>query len=165
MLAFSCAFSWACGEGTAFPPLSVCVDYTDDTAFVATATLRGDVMPIFQDACNFNACHSSRIEFPQSALALGPPLKQVPTPEEYAAVVEALVDVDAEFGAMKLIVTGDPLASFLLAKLEYEQIPACEAITCTKQQCGRRMPWDDPTLSEQELRVIRTWIRDGAQND
>jgi hypothetical protein len=55
--------------------------------------------------------------------------------------------------------------SFLLVELEYSDMLACETIAWRKQLCGGRMPRADPPRTEAGLRVVRTWIRDGAQRD
>ena len=152
-------------DGTDRPIVEECVDYSNLSMFDNGVSFAGDVMPIFQESCNFGLCHSSGADEPQGNLALGPPPAQDATAQELADVVAALVNVDAEFASMKLVLPSDPAASFLLVTMEYDDLSACEQVTCASQGCGRRMPFGDPPLDEDELRIVRTWIRDGAKDD
>jgi hypothetical protein len=139
-----------------------CINYDNPKLFADAATMTDDVVPIFQAACNYNGCHNSRDVAQQLDLPLGPYLGNTATKAELDEVHEALVSVDAQLSAMKLVVPGDAAASFLLVKLEYADILGCETVTCTKLSCGRRMPFDDPPLLDGQLALIRAWIRDGA---
>ena len=119
MAAALCACS---AEQPAEPMGNACVDYDDPELYADTATLAGDVVPIFQNSCNYNGCHNSRDVAQQRELPLGPFRDFTATDAELDEVHDALVNVDAQLAEMKLVVPGDPAASFLLVKLEYADI-------------------------------------------
>lgn len=153
-----------CAEETV-APASGCRNYDDSAHFVAAASFNADVLPIFQRSCNFNACHGSGTPRPQEGLWLGPFESVAASPEERTAIIAGLIGVRANLAEMDQVVPGDPAASFLLAKVEYADFLACETNRCVKLRCGGRMPRADPPLDEEELKRIRTWIRDGARDD
>lgn len=157
-------FLGGCADET-LAPASRCTDYGDPDRFVERASFSTDVLPILAHACNFNACHGSGTPRPQEGLWLGPHEMFEATPEERSAVIDGLIGAPANLADMAQVVPGDPAASFLLAKVEYTDFLGCETNVCVKLRCGGRMPRADPPLKEAELRLIRTWIRDGARDD
>jgi hypothetical protein len=143
-----------------------CKDYEDPALYAASAGFASDVLPIFERSCNFGACHGSSAERPQEDLWLGPhETSMEATAAERSAIIDGLVGVRAHLADMAHVVPGEPAQSFLLAKLEYTDFSACETNGCAKLRCGGRMPRADPPLTEDELALIRTWIRDGARDD
>ncbi len=146
-------------------PASICVDYEDPERYAPEASFELDVMPIFAHACNFNACHGLGTENPQEGLVLGRFEGETTSDTERTAVIAGIVGVGARLAAMDQVVAGDPANSFLLAKLEYTDFVACDTNRCVGLRCGGRMPRADPAFSEEELKPIRTWIRDGARDN
>jgi hypothetical protein len=62
----------------------------------------------------------------------------------------------AQGGGLKLIEPGDPDASFLVVKVSNTTLPPAQ---------GMPMPAHFPALTEQQVATVRTWIREGAQNN
>lgn len=57
----------------------------------------------------------------------------------------------------KIVVPGNPDASFLIAKVERTDLD--------DHVNGGPMPWQVPYLSTSQLEAVRSWIANGAQND
>lgn len=156
------------GRGGSLP----CLDYTDEGLFVpGGVSFAADVMPIFQASCSSSSCHGTSADTPKAELVLGPPPGNVPTADELAAAHAELVGADAMFATMKRVAGGDPAGSWLLLKVE-SALPTTticlpDGVTCGVSGCGKKMPAGigATPLDEQELSVLRTWIRDGAAND
>ncbi|MSP23692.1 MAG: hypothetical protein EXR75_00715 [Myxococcales bacterium] len=145
-----------------------CVDYTtvDPNACNGGAcSFKNDVVPIYRKSCALsNACHTGSTA--QEGLVLGKPLADGDmTPAELAEIHAATVGVDAARANMKLIVAGDPGASFMLAKLEYSDFKLCSEIECAAKGCGGRMPTGGDKLPAAEIAVLNAWIKAGAAND
>lgn len=115
-----------------------------DTCEWNASSFSGDVYPIFQvEGCGTVACHGGAR--PAGNLDLS----------SSAAAYSALVSVPASqcVGEIR-VVPGDPLRSYLLAKLT--GIGMC---------VGTQMPKADVSLSSVELDAVRAWIGRGAAND
>lgn len=138
-----------------------CIDYS---AVSGSPSFANDVMPIFQQSCNFSSCHSSAIPSPQEDLALGPENGIQVTQADLDAVHGAIVGAASVRSSMNLVTAGDPANSWLLAKVEYEPADLGTCAVCTPP-CGDRMPVSSPALSDAALNTLRAWIKDGAQNN
>ena len=122
-----------------------------------------DVLPIFQQTCNLVLCHSSDSPAPREGLVLGPQYGQPVTAADVDTVHGGLVGVAAKRAPnMVLVEPSDPLRSFLMAKLEYDDPSACSEVECGPDGCGTRQPPVVMPLYEDQLVVIRSWILAGA---
>ena len=143
-----------------------CVDYSGVSG---SASFADDVMPIFQQACNFTACHATEDSSgnPVNAmedLGLGPVSMVTPTADHLSAVHSAIVGAGSNQSSLSMVAAGDPGASWLLVKVEYDDLQACSTNGC-ESGCGDRMPLNSMALSTAQLDVLRQWIADGAQNN
>lgn len=133
-----------------------CYDYYAFEPF--DVSFRNDVMPIFVESCW--TCHADPID---SGIFLG---YGGNTEKESTMVHENLLSVTPlQAPAMTMIVPGDPLISWFMAKVEYAD-PAndCPLIDCPNPGCSLFAP---PTeqLPEAQLAILRSWILDGALNN
>ena len=121
-----------CGGDKADPPA--------DPAFEPKLSLIE--MKIFGPSCGLSAtCHGG--DTPQKELLLTPP------------VASRILDrMSKEVPERKLIVPGDPDASYL-----YEKIASA------RPAFGTRMPDQNPPLAPGFVAAVREWIRAGAKND
>ena len=147
----------ACGSKSS---VLTCVDYSSVSGEVSFAD---DVIPLLQQSCTiFGSCHVSGSANPAEGLELGLKNSDTMTDEEIDAVYNAIVDVDSKAAEMKLVKPGEPAASFLLAKCEYESFASCETVACSPKGCGQRMPLGAP-MSDDRIDILRKWIKAGAQ--
>ncbi len=96
--------------------------------------------------CNF--CHG----LPSNELSNGKLSMGMDQAAAYAALV-AQPSTSAMCGGMELVVPGDPDRSLLYLKL------------AGTPPCGDPMPLAGAALTATQLRTVRTWIVDGAQDD
>jgi hypothetical protein len=114
-------------------------------------SFRRDVAPTLTASCSTRSCHGGGSRPP----VLGPNL-------DATKMRAALVGVMAEERTDRAYVRpGDPNASFLVQKIEGRLIHA----ECTDHDCGETMPLDNPSLSPESLRAIRTWVLEGAEDN
>jgi hypothetical protein len=140
-----------------------------DYAAIAAAdttpvSLADDVMPIFQGACNFNACHG--LTRPAAQLTLGPANNTEVTAAHLQTVLDNVVNVDSRTAPeARLVVPGDPGASFLIQKMDGTH--DTRGYDCTPQDpkvtgCGIPMPYGSSPLCTQDnqsrFNVIVRWI-------
>ena len=161
VLAVSTLTVFACGGDD--PPAStestgsgsVCIDYSSVSG---DASFKLDVMPLFDQACNSMSCHGG--SSPAQGLGL-----TAATDDERTALINTLTSTTASQATLKLVEPGDPAASFLLIKCEYDKagIEACTE-SCGGTGCGSPMPFGTP-LAESEKEVLRRWIASGAQDN
>ncbi len=148
----------ACGDSGGG---DACVDYSNVTP---GGSFKDDVLPIFQTSCNFSTCHGTNAASPRAGLALGPESGVSPGASDVTLIHQAIVGKDSTESSLKLVEAGDPGASWLLAKLEYDDVTACSTTMCTSG-CGTIMPQGSAKLSEADLNKIRAWIADGAKDN
>ncbi len=144
------------------PDDSGCVDYEDVSG---TVSFKDDVVPIFQASCNFSVCHGSNIAQPKGNLALGPESGATLAQSDVDEVHANIVGVDAQKASFKLVVASDPGASWLLAKMEYQDFTLCEDLACDGTNCGDSMPLNSELLPEATRNTIAAWIKAGAPNN
>lgn len=143
------------------PTPAGCVDYSAVSGSPSFAT---DVMPIFQVSCNFSSCHGSNAVSPQEDLSLGPPVTDTATQEQIDAVHAGIVGQASSESSLNLVTAGSPAASYLMVKVEYEDIAGgCSTNGCTTG-CGTSMPPSDP-LQASAVTTLRQWIASGAPNN
>lgn len=162
VLSVSISMLSACGDDENGGDAGACVDYS---AVSGSASLINDVMPVFQNSCALSAsCHASSAANAAGGLKLGPDFGEAITAADATAVHAAIVGVTATGSSMKLVAAGDPAASWLMAKIDYEDPTACSTTSCSS--CGSRMPpLPSDALPEATLAKIRQWIKDGAQDN
>lgn len=108
----------------------------------ATVSYTADIIPLFTaGGCLSSACHSG--PFPSS----GYDLRTHATGFQSGDVARRI--------SMCAIVPGDPENSFLIEKLRSDDPVGG----------GYRMPMEREPLTEEEITMIETWIREGAQNN
>ncbi len=154
-----------------------CVDYASKGT--AAASFSHDVLPIFQRSCNFRNCHGSDPTYsPAEGLDLGKgmlcadPLNSPCSADpmssgDIAKVEERLVHAPSHRSALELVTPGDPGASWLMAKLDYESFNDCARVKsqCKPKGCGQPMPMNSPVLDQAERAAIAGWIKGGAKAD
>jgi hypothetical protein len=137
------------GTATGTPPGEGCYDYSTFTP--STVSFSGDVMPIFANRCA--SCHDD----PTASVYYG----------SDAAVVydKALEGTPKQAPHLKFVVPNDPVVSYMLAKVEYEDPGGtCALVQCSEPGCDLFAP-PAGMLPEAELAVLRSWVMTGAAND
>lgn len=134
-----------------------CFDYP---SFVPTeVSFRDDVMPIIVESCWM--CHQDPA--PEAGLFLG---YGGNTDEESIAVRNNLLTMTPHQAPdMTFVVPGDPLTSWFMAKVEYDNPGGdCPLIDCPNPGCDWFAP---PTeiLPTAQLDVFRSWIANGAPDN
>lgn len=104
-----------------------------------------DVAPIFTQSCAFAACHAAG----GKRLVLA------------GAGARANLLAASTVSPMKMVVPGDPAASFLMHKLDGTQSCA----ECNGKDCGESMPKGADLLPAAKRDAIRRWIAQGANDD
>jgi hypothetical protein len=161
-----------------FLPLSLvgCQDEVDEPIddspcasfdhLTTTPTFAADVMPIFQQSCNFSSCHSSASPNPQAGLALGLPSGQGMSMGVIGAVHAGIVGVDASQANATLVVPGSPAQSFFVAKLHYQEEAMFRTCGFDCTDCGTIMPVGTAAgLDSARRDTIAAWVQRGALND
>ncbi len=129
----------ACDSGTGGGSEVSCSPKASNT--IATVSCSNDIVPMFQAAgCLTSACHGG--EFPSSSYDL----------RTYESWFVSGADA-RRIGACE-IVPGDPENSFLLEKLRSDN-----------PRVGLQMPLERDPLTEEEIALVETWIREGAQDN
>jgi hypothetical protein len=132
-----------------------CFDYP---SFVPTeVSFRNDVMPIFVESCWM--CHQN----PNDGIFLG---YGGNTEQESTAVRDNLLTVTPHQAPnMIFVVPGDPLTSWLMAKVEYDNPGGdCPLIDCPNPGCDWFAPPSE-ILPAAQLDVLRSWIANGAPDN
>jgi hypothetical protein len=126
----------------------------------ANVSFKNHVQPIFQESCGLTSCHGN-VTASAELLFLGS--DDSPASDSNGKVYGHIVNVASrEAPSTVLVSPGDPDHSFLMRKLDGD----FRGITCGPDGCGDSMP-----QSTQELlpfctrEIIRTWIREGAQDN
>lgn len=133
-----------------------CSSSTDDTSSSSgtvkvptVVTFSNNIVPMVQESCALAACHSSK----ESNLGIYLTF-------EASQIYEEL-QKKSPTSNEKHIVPGDPVQSYVLAKIEGRQGTA----KCTGS-CGTEMPPPpDPKLTATQIAVWRKWITEGAKNN
>lgn len=130
-----------------------CFDYV---AFdpIPGVSLRDDVMPIFVQSCWM--CHQN----PNDGIFLG---YGGNSDAEAMAVRNNLLTVTPHQAPNEIfVIPGDPLNSWLMAKVEYENPGGdCPLIDCPNPGCDWFAPPSE-ILPQQQLDILRSWIANGA---
>lgn len=137
------------GSTDAPTSMAGCYDYE---SFVATpVSFSNDVMPLFAARCA--QCHldtaastyyGSDATLVRTKLLNGTPI-QVPQ--------------------LKFVAPGDPVRSYMLAKIEYTNPGGtCELVQCTVSGCELFAPPGNP-LPETERAILRSWVINGAPDN
>jgi hypothetical protein len=130
-------------------------------------SFRQDLMPAIQRNCSDAPCHGKEVDG-AAELFLGPPL---PAAVDVSSVIRRIVGVSSRTAPeLRLIAPGDPENSFLLLKVEGCQNTGgltCQALLGARsgQPCGDTMPQAARPLCNKERANLRSWIRQGAQDD
>jgi len=120
-------------------------------------SFRDDVMPIFAARCA--SCHAN----PNESVYFG---TGTTTEAEAVAVYDILLDGEPKQAPhLSFIVPGDPLRSYAMAKMEYDDPGGtCSEVMCSEPGCNLQAP-PSAQLPEPELAVVRSWILGGALDD
>ncbi len=144
---------------------AACADFG---AVTGTVSFSKNVIPIFQRACNFDACHAATSSQPQEGLALGNNVMDgTMAAKDIATVHDDIVGKNSKRSTLHLVEASDPSRSWLVAKIRYEDFADCAAVSgsCTPKGCGGRMPQNNPPLSDADVNTIVAWVKGGAKND
>ena len=126
---------------------AACGGASDGQTSVTPATFTNVQSMVFSVGCNTPTCHGMRGA--RGGLNLEPGVA-------YNALIGAVADNDAARAmGLRLVVPGDPDASFLVTKLRLPLEP----------RFGTVMPQGTQGLDAQRLELIERWIRAGAPND
>ena len=137
-----------------------------------TVSLRTHVMPILRRSCGLStSCHGSPTNS-AADLYQGPKLADAnPTDAQITEIHAALVGDSFTASGSKLVVPGQPDASFWYLKLDGRHMcdddlaATCEADGNTEHPCGDTMPPASPKLCDAELEILRKWIEQGAEDN
>jgi hypothetical protein len=110
------------------------------------ATFTSDIAPLWDRKCTGFLCHASPYDAADAEAFLSSWVEQ-----SSAVAAQA-----------RIIVAGDPAASFLLHKLDATH--DCGDFVCASGACGQPMPTGEP-LSDDERAMFRGWIAAGAAAD
>jgi hypothetical protein len=150
---------------------SNCVPFESDADLTSpTTTYATGVASLFQHSCAIagGCCHGD----PSVTTIIFPHRPFLGYPDggpDAAIVVQGLVGVTStEDPAMALVVAGDPTHSFLMHKLDGDEM--CFANDCAKgdsgyTMCGNSMPSLNPILDQPTRDAVRRWIAQGAKNE
>jgi hypothetical protein len=118
-------------------------------------SLAEDVAPLLTASCAFSSCHGGTT--PPGFVRLGPAPRVSPS-EVRANLVDQPAHAHPD---LRLVVPGDPDASFLMRKLEgrFEDLP------CAPEDCGERMPQRNTPLRDWQIQTLRNWIARGAKDN
>ena len=103
------------------------------------------VQPILTDRCAFSGCHASTSPAVSQSLAEG---------LAYASTVSV---PSQELPSMHRVEPGDPDQSYLVHKIQGTHLDVGGS--------GLRMPRGQEPLSDDQVRLIRAWIEQGARNN
>lgn len=129
-----------------------CYDYRQ---FVAqNVSYQNDVMPIFAQRCS--GCHSN----PNRSAYYG----DGTTDAAIATAVrdKLLNETPIQAPNLRFVVPGDPLRSYMIAKVEYDDPGGtCALVQCSEPGCNLQAP-PSAQLPEPELVILRSWVINGA---
>ncbi|MEO8796892.1 MAG: hypothetical protein ABI551_03330, partial [Polyangiaceae bacterium] len=113
-------------------------------------SFRRDVAPVLTTSCSTRSCHGG-----MRSPMLGA--------KDDAAKLRAslLTEASDEQRVLPFVRPGAPDKSWLVAKVEGH----LEGHDCVDHDCGDAMPLDNPSLSPENIRTIRSWIAQGAQDN
>jgi len=132
--------------GTAIIAVNDETSKTTRVAVVASATLSGDVQPIFNTVgCTNSDCHSGAQ--PQAG-------QNLTSGNAYANIVAV---PSAELPSMDRVEPGDPELSYLIHKIQGTHLAVGGS--------GAQMPLGLGMLPQSTIDIIRAWIRTGAPNN
>jgi len=141
---------------------------TDASLTMPKASLRADVLPVFQSTCSAQArpCHGDPIVTAEGRPFLG--LSDGGT--DPALILQQIVGVPSyEDPSMNLVTAGDPAQSYLMHKLDDDQCtlaPECMKGGSPSTDCGWFMPYRaDAPLPFQVRDAVRRWIAQDAPNN
>ena len=103
------------------------------------------VQPILTDRCAFGGCHASTSPAADQSLAEG------------LAYVNVVNVPSQELPSMDRVEPGDPDQSYLVHKIQGTHLDMGGS--------GLRMPRGQEPLSDDQIRLIRAWIQQGARNN
>lgn len=126
-----------------------CIDYSTFTPTVVS--FAADVMPVFAQRCQ--SCHDD----PTASTYYG---------ADSATVYQKLLDgTPKQAPHLRFVVPGDPLTSYMMAKVEYDDPGGtCPLVACSEPGCELSAPPGNP-LPQAELDILRSWVLGGALND
>lgn len=132
-----------------------CYDY--DAFVPTTVSFRADVMPILATWCS--SCHADET----ASVYFG---EGGTSEAEAVAVRTKLLDGEPKQAPhLAFVAPGDPLHSYMLAKVEYaDPGGTCSEVQCSEPGCELPAPPDGP-LSEPDKAVLRSWVIGGALDD
>jgi hypothetical protein len=134
LLSIGVVFASGCGSGKTVGPGA-----SGPGGPATTLSLDRDLQPLFTAQCAFVGCHAGAAPQAGQDLSAG-------------NAYESLVNVEStQVAGVQRVLPGDPDASFLLEKVSSDQ-----------PRVGSRMPLAGSPLSEDEIDMIREWIRQGA---
>ncbi len=150
----------ACGDDETE---ETCRSYTELTPGGSFET---DVMPLLSRSCALAiSCHQGDPGSGQEGLGLGPNMDTDLVPTELDNIHDQLLNNPAVRSPLPHIQAGDPVGSWLMAKMEYDTANLAVCATCDGD-CGVFMPQGskpDSGLSRAERDTIAAWILDGAK--
>jgi len=140
---------------------------TDDAGEGPTVSFRQDLQAAIQENCADAPCHG-KDPGAQADLYLGP---TIPAAVDTSSVLDRVVGVPSRTDpALLLVAPGRPDESFLLLKVE-----GCQnalGLSCMAQMgshsgqpCGDTMPQGERPLCNDERRLLRRWIQQGAADN
>lgn len=145
-----------------------CQDYA---AVTAGGSFKDDVLPLFSRACALSAsCHQGDAGQGIEGLGLGPSTSMDAADQATIDGIHAqLLNQAPGASPLPFVKPGDPVGSWLMAKIEYNTADLAVCSQCTGD-CGDFMPQNpNPTPSSGYTRAerdtIAAWILDGAQNN
>lgn len=132
-----------------------CFDY--DAFEATTVGFRADVMPIFAASCA--SCHMDA----DASVYFG--LGGTTEAEATAVHAKLLDGLSKQAPHLAFVAPGDPLHSYMLAKIEYpDPGGTCSEVQCDEPGCELPAPPAGP-LSEADKAVLRSWVIGGALDD
>jgi hypothetical protein len=132
-----------------------CYDY--DAFVPSPVSFRADVMPIFAAACS--QCHSDA----SASVYFG--VGGTSEEEAVAVFAKLLSGEPKQAPHLAFVEPGDPLHSYMLAKVEYANPGGtCSEVQCAEPGCELPAPPAGP-LGEADKGILRSWILGGALDD
>jgi hypothetical protein len=144
-------------------PYEHCVAFVSDASLAAPVSFVASVLPIFQNNCTSGGvnCHGTAGNVPYLGMADGG--------EDPSLIIASIVNVPSpEDPLMDLVGAGDPAHSYLMHKLDGDQCTLAAGCATSKfnylSNCGDDMPNGRPALSLATRDIIRSWVKQGAQD-
>lgn len=157
------------GGSSSCPSQDCPFDYSTVDLSSPAVSFQGEVMPIFQRACNFSSCHGKEVGS-KAELYLGPNTSGGdPDAATRTAIIQGIVGQPSlTASSMNLVTASDPANSFLMVKMDGCQ--NARGLTCDPQAtdtepCGDSMPQRADLLCPDERDTVRRWIAQGAADN